>query len=77
MHKNWLLKPAKALPNKEISFLSSVVIFFPTNSSCICLRKLNQAETVERVSNEADTPYDEITEVIDLPLRSITIDLPR
>lgn len=41
--------------------------FFPTDSTCICLFSSELAETVARVNDEAAIPYDDITEVIDLP----------
>lgn len=41
--------------------------FFPANSTCICLFESNESITVARVNDEAQIPYDEITEVVDLP----------
>lgn len=41
--------------------------FFPAESTCICLFEADEAETVHKVIDDAPTPYDEVTEVIDLP----------
>ena len=41
--------------------------YFPADSSCICMFEADKAEIVEKVNIDASIPYDEVTEVIDLP----------
>jgi hypothetical protein len=41
--------------------------YFPSNSTCICIFEANETSVVKKVNDEAPIPYDEITEVLDLP----------
>jgi len=41
--------------------------FFPVDSTCFCMFESDAARIVEKMNDDAPIPYDEVTEVIDLP----------
>ncbi len=41
--------------------------FFPEDSSCLCMFEADAARIVEKMNDDAQLPYDEVTEVVDLP----------
>jgi len=41
--------------------------FFPDDSSCFCMFEADAARVVEKMNDDAPLPYDDVTEVVDLP----------
>jgi hypothetical protein len=41
--------------------------FFPADATCFCMFESDAARIVEKMNDDASIPYDEVTEVIDLP----------
>ena len=41
--------------------------YFPGDSNCFCMFEANEAKIVEKMNDDAPLPYEEVTEVIDLP----------
>ena len=41
--------------------------FFPADSTCFCMFESDAARIVEKMNDDAKIPYDEVTEVVDLP----------
>ncbi len=41
--------------------------YFPAEDNCYCMFEADAARIVEKMNDDASLPYDEVTEVVDLP----------